>query len=145
MRTHKREVATVVLAILAGGAACAWAEVAATVDPAVVTWPNAVGEHSISWRFFVDREITITHLGLYDAGDDGLASPHVMGIWRVKKEGGLRLERWVTIGPDPEAVTENHHVYVPLGTPITILPDPVPYYLNGVAYYERWLVGVWSP
>jgi hypothetical protein len=140
MRAQKRSVAIVVLAVLAGGAACALADVAATVDPTVSGFGavSAAGK-SIGWRFFVDKEMTITHLGLFDQGDDGLAGTHVMGIWRVKKEGGLRLERWVTIAGNGD-VKENHHVYVALGEPLTIVRDPVP----GAGGYERWLVGVWS-
>jgi hypothetical protein len=105
--------------------------------------PALTPANSIGWRFFVDKEITITHLGLYDAGDEGLSGTHYMGIWRVKKTGGLRLERWVNIGPDvPNVVAEDQHVYVPLSAPLTIIPDPVPHTDGN---YERWLVGVWSP
>ncbi len=143
MRTQKRKVAVIVLAVLAGGAACAWADVAATVDPGAITFMGHHEEESIGWRFFVDREITITHLGVYDEDDNGLTGSHILGIWRVKKTGGWQLERQVSIGPG--GTTENHHVYVALSEPFTIVPDPVPYILNGVAYYERWLVGVWSP
>jgi len=61
----------------------------------------------------------------------------------VKKPTGLRLERWVNLGPG--GATEGHYVYASLDEPFTIIPDPEPAYLDGVAYYERWLVGVWSP
>ena len=83
-----------VLISLVGWSGLARADFAATVDPsAVSSMLSASGAgQSISWRFFVDQEITITGLGLYDAGDNGLAGAHVMGIWRVKKTGGLRLE-----------------------------------------------------
>ena len=66
-----------------------------------------------------------------------------MGIWRVRKQGGLQLERWVDLGPG--GVTEDHHVYAALNEPFTIVPDPVPYTIDGTDYYERWMVGVWSP
>ncbi|MCL5280053.1 MAG: hypothetical protein M1376_09120 [Planctomycetes bacterium] len=146
MRTQKRKIAFFVLAVLTGGAVCAGANVAATVDPAAIGSLDPTGAQSIGWRFFVDQEITITHLGVYDAGDDGLAGgPYTLGIWRVKKAGGLQLEKQVSIGPG--GTTENHHVYVALDTPFTIVPDPVPYVdpATHIAYYERWLVGVWSP
>jgi hypothetical protein len=117
---------------------------AAIVDPATITGSETGSGMSIGWRFYVDQQITITALGLYDYGDDGLASNHVMGIWRVKKEGGLRLERWVDI-PGSGGVLANHHVYVDLTTPLTIAPDPVPDTRGGIDYYEKWVVGVWSP
>jgi len=66
-----------------------------------------------------------------------------LGIWRVNKTGGLTLMRQVDIGPVGAETIENHHVYVSLPEPLTIYPDPVPYVLNGVKYYERWVVGVW--
>ena len=45
----------------------------------------------------------------------------------------------------PGGVAEDHHVYVALAEPFTIVPDPEPYEIDGKLYYERWLVGVWSP
>jgi len=142
MRAQKK-IAVVVMVLLTGWAGGAWGDVAATVDPGLVGGTSFGPATSIGWRFFVDQEITITHLGLYDAGEAGLSGSHVMGIWRVKKEGGLRLERWVNIGPG--GVAEDHHVYVALAEPLTIVPDPEPVMINGKLYYERWLVGVLSP
>ena len=142
MRTQKK-IAVVVMILLTGWAGGAWGDVAATVDLGLVTNTSFGLANSIGWRFFVDKEITITHLGLYDAGDDGLSGTHLMGIWRVKKEGGLRLERCVSIGPG--GVAEDHHVYVALAEPLTIVPDPEPAVIRGIEYYERWVVGVWSP
>ena len=143
MRSQKSTTAIVILAVLSACAAWAHAETAATVDPAAITWVNAAGELAVGWRFFVDQEITITHLGVFDDGDDGLTSTHTVGLWRVNKTGGLTLMAQANIGPG--AVTEaDHHVYVDIPD-LTILPDPVPYVLNGVEYYERWVVGVWSP
>jgi hypothetical protein len=139
MRARKWRLAGIVTILLVGWTGWALGDVAATVDPGTIAWMDSGKAQSLGWRFFVDREITITHLGLYDAGDNGLAGEHVMGIWRVKKEGGLRLERWEVIGPG--GVTEDHHVYAALREPLTIVPDPVP----GAGGYERWLVGVWSP
>jgi len=133
-----------VLVTLVGCSRLAFADFAATVNPGAIAWSDPGAEQSIGWRFFVDQEITITRLGLYDAGGDGLVSNHVMGIWRVKKTGGLRLEQWVNISGNGDLKTD-HHVYATLASPFTIVPDPVPYVLGGVEYYERWLVGVWSP
>jgi hypothetical protein len=130
--------------LLAGGGGLALGDFAATVDPGAVNSAIPSAGQSLGWRFLVDQPITITALGLYDAGDNGLAGPHVMGIWRVKKEGGLRLEQWVSIGGSGD-FQEDHHVYVALDQPFTIVPDPVPYTIGGTDYYERWMVGAWSP
>jgi hypothetical protein len=139
MRMQKRKIAVVVLAVLTGSVACALADVAATVDSSAITWVNTASEQCIGWRFFVDREITITHVGIFDQGDNGLASPHVIGIIRCPKEGGFVLERQVDIGPG--GATEDHHVFVALSEPLRIVPDPVP---SPAGNYERWLVGVYS-
>lgn len=132
-----------VVAVACAGVAAAAEVPAATVDPDAIDlgYPKATDNLSIGWRFFVDEEITITHLGLYDDGDNGLASTHTMGIWRVNKTGGLTLMCQVDIGP--EGTTEDHHVYVDIED-ITLVPDPVPEVINGVEYYERWLLGVWT-
>lgn len=141
MRAQKK-IAVVVMVLLTGWAGGAWGAVAATVDPGLVANTSFGPANSLGWRFFVDKEITITHLGLYDAGEAGLSGTHLLGIWRVKKQGGLRLERCVSIGPG--GVAEDHHVYMALAEPLTIVPDPEPVEIGGVLYYERWLVGVWS-
>jgi hypothetical protein len=142
----RREWKTGVLAValLAGGGGLALGDFAATVDPGAVRTMTSGAGQSLGWRFFVDQPIAITALGLYDAGDDGLAGPHVMGIWRVQKVGGLRLEQWVTIDGTGDLQVD-HHVYAALDEPFVILPDPEPYTSDGTDYYERWMVGVWSP
>jgi len=146
MRTELKK-ALIVFVVVATFGSLTFADVAATVDPTLIdtanNYPRADYNQSIGWRFFVDQEITITHLGLYDHGDNGLASTHTMGIWRVNKTGGLTLMRQVDIGPG--GTTEDHHVYVDIED-ITLIPDPEPWIdpSTGIAYYERWIVGVWS-
>jgi hypothetical protein len=125
--------------LLAGWGSYALADVAATVDPGAIGYTGAPAERSLGWRFFVDKTITITHLGLLDLGDSGLATSHTMGIWRVNKNGGLDLMRQVEIGPG--GVREDNHVFVALGEPLTIAPDSVP----GTVGLEKWLIGVWCP
>jgi hypothetical protein len=141
----RREWKTRLLAVvlLAGGGGLALGDFAATVDLGPNGTANSGAGLSIGWRFFVDQPITITALGLYDASAQGLMGPHVMGIWRVNKTGGLRLEQWVSIDGSGD-FQEDGHVYAALDKPFTILPDPVPYTSGGTDYYERWMVGVWS-
>jgi hypothetical protein len=126
------------MVVLAGGG-LALAETAATVaGSATAQTYNGV---SVGWRFFVDTQITITHLGLFDQGDDGLAFTHKIGIWRLPKTGGFDGPlRVANIGPGAVSGGDGH-VYVDIED-ITLVPDPEP---SPAGYYERWLIGVWSP
>jgi hypothetical protein len=133
----------VVLAMLVGCGNLAFADMAATVDPDEVIWANPAGATAVGWRFFADKAFTITHLGVFDAGDDGLGTTHTLGIWRVNKTGGLTLMRQADIGPGVGTLLD-HHRFVDIDD-FTITPDPEPWIDDGVAYYERWVVGVWSP
>jgi hypothetical protein len=137
--------AIAMLVTLVGCGSLAFANVAATVDPDALTWTNMADETALGWRFFADKQFTITHLGLFDYGDDGLGTTHTLGIWRVNKEGGLTLMRQADIGPGMGTFLD-HHLFVDIED-FTITPDPEPWIspATGVAYYERWVVGVWSP
>ncbi len=137
--------ATLMLVMLVGCGNLAFADMAATVDLETVTWTNTAGEIALGWRFFADKEFTITHLGLFDEGDDGLGTTHTMGLWRVNKTGGLTLMRQADVGPGMGMFLD-HHVFVDMED-FTIVPDAEPWIdpTTGTAYYERWVVGVWSP
>ena len=145
----------VVLAVLVGFAGLASGDIAATVDPAALTYTNIPNKTAIGWRFFAEKEFTITHLGLFDYGVPGLSNTHTLGIWRVGKDSVFTLERDVQIGPGMGTLSLDHHVFVDIED-FTIVPDPVPWtneatglpYVNpetGGYYYERWIVGAWSP
>lgn len=137
--------AIVLLIVLLGCGSPAYANIAATVDPDALTWTNMADETALGWRFFAEKEFTITHLGLFDYHDDGLGATHTLGIWRVNKTGGLTLMRQADIGPGTGTLLD-HHLFVDIED-FTIVPDPVPWIDpgSGNSYYERWVVGVWSP
>ncbi len=149
MKTELKK-AFIMFLMVAAFSSLALAEVAATVDvdytnfEAWVGAENAIddGERAIGWRFFVDQEITITHLGIFDNGEDGLATTHTVGLWRVNAypPGGIELLRQADIGPGVTTVA--NHVYVDIED-ITLSPeqDPDP----NPDYRERYLVGIWSP
>jgi len=63
----------------------------------------------------------------------------------VNKTGGLTLMRQADIGPGTGTLLD-HHLFVDIED-FTIVPDPVPWIDpgSGNSYYERWVVGVWSP
>jgi hypothetical protein len=147
-------IAIVVLVTLVGCGNLAFADMAAIVNPSDITGTNGAGRLAIGWRFFAEKEFTITHLGLFDYGDDGLSTTHTLGIWRVNKDGGLALIRQADIGSSM-GTFQDHYRFVDIDD-FTIAPDPVPWinpstglpYIDpstGLPYYERWVVGVWSP
>jgi hypothetical protein len=148
MRVNTVKAAVIVMVLLAGWASYALANTAVTVNPSAITWTAIDQEISIGYRFYIDKTITVTHLGLFDSvngqlpgahNGPGLVGTHTVAIWRLPKTGGFDLKRQVTIGPG--AQLSDNHAWVALDEPLTITPDPVP--LNG--FYERWMVGVWTP
>lgn len=39
------------------------------------------GSNSLGWEFSVSTTVTVTHLGIWDMGNDGLANSHPVGVW----------------------------------------------------------------
>ncbi len=64
------------------------AEVAVTVIPPSFPIPFAAPGSNHGWSFTVDAPIQVTHLGLYDHGDDGFGIDYPVGLWR---DDGLLL------------------------------------------------------
>lgn len=145
MRTKRVKAALIAELLLTGLAGYALADTAVTVVPSAISYTSITHEISIGWRFFVDKTITITDLGLFDSpgNGSGLLGTHTVAIWRLPKTGGFELKRQVTIGPG--STLSDNHAWATLTEPLTISPDPVPYVLNGVEYYEKWMVGVFTP
>jgi hypothetical protein len=152
MRAQQWKIAAIVLAVVAGGATYAWADVAATVNinaqgfsPLITNsgTPWNTDYRVYGWRFFVTKPMVITHVGVFGAHrdaqsqivDDGLHTTHQMGIWGIKRAGGLDLLRGpLPIGPG--GAVEDHYVYVALEEPLTMTPDD--------PTYDRLLLGVWT-
>lgn len=66
--------------LAAGSASQAVADPVLTFDPSTgITFPN--GNQTVGWAFTVRNSITVTGLGWYDEGGDGLATAHTVGIW----------------------------------------------------------------
>lgn len=70
------------------------------------------GDATIGWQFSVTAPISVTELGFFDAGGDGLADSHPVGIWNssgtllgsitIPSGTGATLNsgfRWVPISP----------------------------------------------
>jgi hypothetical protein len=56
------------------------ATVAATLSGGIES-RNSCCSYSLGWEFTVNQNITVTELGYYDAGQDGLAEDHAVGIF----------------------------------------------------------------
>lgn len=116
----------------------AFANVAAIVNPGAFEsgYPIAPTDMSIGWRFFVEEPIQITHLGLFDWGDDGLAGPHTVALWKLPAAGGFELLASAAIGPGGELGNPgDHHRWVDISD-IILTPDPT--------RTERYLLGAWT-
>lgn len=137
MRSNKWCIGSVLLLALVAGAGTALADTAATVevDNQTSFTTNSVGANAcFGWRFGALQEITITHLGLLDLGDDGLINDYEMGIWRLLPEGGAELlvgsRVSIASGTAPDS---DSHVYAALPEPITLTSG------------QRYLVGAYTP
>ncbi|MBN1505372.1 MAG: tandem-95 repeat protein [Sedimentisphaerales bacterium] len=155
MRMKRWSIGLTVLVMLAGWGSYTWADVAATVNPALPLSasivpatpgdPSVVDGRVFGWRFFVTKAMTITHIGLFamhgppgNLVDDGLNVTHTMGIWGVRRPsagGGLDLLRGpLSIGPG--GTVENHYVYVSVGESLMMTPNDLT--------YDRLIIGVWT-
>ena len=144
MRMQRWKIAAIVVAMVAGGVSSALADVGASEDPdypgfsavisAIYPYTTETDNQSIGWRFYVDKPIIITHVGLFDFGDNGLSCAHQMGIWGVGNTVDL-LRGPIDIGPG--GTPEGHYVYASVGEPLIVGPGTT-------LPYARLLIGVWT-
>jgi len=73
-------------------------------------WPNAGSNHG--WEFTVNEEITLTHLGLYDHGDNGFSIDHPIGLWRLSDEA-LLASGTVSAGTGDTLIDHFRYIDVP--------------------------------
>jgi hypothetical protein len=67
-------------AVIVGGATAAHAStLALDFTGGVVATP--VATQTLGWEFTLTRSLTVTHLGIFDVGADGLAERHQVAIW----------------------------------------------------------------
>jgi hypothetical protein len=76
------------------------------------------GSLTVGWSFTVNQSLTVSSLGYYDLGADGLAGSHPVGIWT--DVGTLLTSGTVPSGTAGTLVDPFR--YVPI-TPITLNPD----------------------
>lgn len=100
----------------------------AAVTPAIQTsnlptevtfggFAGAISSATIGWSFTVGaRPITVSQLGIYDSGGNGLAESHEVGLWTGD---GSSLLRSTTIPASTSATLSGAYRYVPI-TPVTL-------------------------
>jgi hypothetical protein len=113
-----------------------YGDVAATIVGGIPSpYPEPIpANHSYGWRFFVNEEITITHLGMLDWGDPGLVGSYRVGLWELDEsgQGNTTLLRSVSISGEVGTLAENYrYVEIP---ELTLAASPT----------QRYLIGVWT-
>jgi PEP-CTERM motif len=53
------------------------------------------------WEFIVNSPITVTHLGFFDSGQDGLGEAHPVGLWNDLTQGATLLVSGTVATGDP--------------------------------------------
>ena len=89
------------------------------------------------WSFFnygLENAVSITQLGVFDSGGDGLANPHQIGLWRLN--GTLLASATVPAGTAAPLVDGYRYVTIsPVTIPMAINPlDPGTAYIIAAQY-----------
>ncbi len=112
--------------MLAGLSEPTAAYVAVSLDSGGGGWPAAGSNHG--WQFTVNQPIEVTHLGLYDLGDNGFVIAHPIGLWRLSDEMLLASG---TISAGTVNPLLNHFRYIEIpSVPLTVGEDYV------IGYYS---------
>lgn len=82
------------------------------------------------WAFTVNDDISVTHLGIWDYGLDGLVASHQVGIWN--SDGTILKGSDIVPAGESTTLEASGFRYVQLGTPIPL--DVGQTYLIGVGY-----------
>ena len=82
-----------------------------STEPQVVT-------NTLGWEFAADMPITVTSLGVWDDGNDGLRDAHAVGIWTSNASQTLLVSTTVPSGTS--APSDAGYRYVDLTQPITL-------------------------
>lgn len=106
------------------------------VDPSAEMGPNqypgsfdeAHGDGMIGWTFHLEQSVTITQIGWYDQGADGLSRAFQVGLWQDLTGGYFSSPDSTQLLGDP-----NSGITIPAGTSASLngvwrvidLPDPL--------------------
>jgi hypothetical protein len=86
---------------------------------------QSVNDQTLRWAFTVNQEISVTALGLFDDGLNGLTESHAVGIWA---DGSLIAQTTVPSGLGVELVENFRYTSI---APITLVPGET-YVIGGV-------------
>jgi hypothetical protein len=100
------------------------------VDFTGVTTDFTNGNWSLGWSFTTNGPVTITKLGFYDAGQDGLAQDHAVGIY---DSSGNLLVSTTVLTTDPLTSWFRFHDITPL-----TLAGSETYYIQAVTGSENY-------
>jgi hypothetical protein len=103
---------------------------AAAIDLTQVDFEYDSSSWTLGWKFSVSAPTTLTALGVYDSGQDGLAGSAQVGLWLAS--GGAPLVQ-TTVAAGTAAGLDGHFRFT--SVPSTVLTPGVEYivgsYLNG--------------
>jgi len=115
-------------------AACPVAARASSIPAVSFTDPVVVGNggdrRTLGWEFTVSSDITVTAVGVFDAGKDGLAESHSVGLWT---SAGAPLFVPVDVPGGTLGTLDGYFRYVSV-TPTLLLAGET--YVIGAAYTE---------
>ena len=114
-RTAWRGISFLTAAVLwAGGSGRAAADIFAVQDLTVNSFMGGGSNLVYGWEFTTNATITVTKLGWYDHGFDGLATTHQAGIFDTST---MQLLVSTSIGPGSAGPIEGPPVHVNFGFP----------------------------
>ncbi len=100
--------------------------IAASV-PALISFDNptistegSTEPYVIGYKFTVNTDITITALGYFDCGQDGLGYAHEVGIWNENANEWEPPLTYLTIPSGTTATLIGQYRYVDLATPLSL-------------------------
>jgi hypothetical protein len=76
---------------------------------------------TLGFRFEVDTDLWVTHLGAYDSGGDGLNRAHQVGLWDIDDPSAMMANATVPANGGPEG-PDDHFIYTGLADPIMLTP-----------------------
>ncbi len=81
---------------------------------------NQAFEGSLGMDFELSSGLTVTELGVFDSGSDGLTLPITVELWERDEDFGLEILATLDFGPDDEGVLEGGHRFKALPESINL-------------------------
>jgi hypothetical protein len=110
------------------------------VDPSTQTWNEVHGNGMVGWTFNLQSPLTVTAVGWYDDGQNGLSRPFQVGLWQdlsgnfAPGSNPRQLlgspSEGITFASGTSASLQGSWRVLPLSSPLTL--DPGNYQLGGL-------------